>query len=202
MNAPLSAMAESEWPPLAEEMREHLSSKIHAFEALETRMSDESLLEIDTKELWQVQGTKRVNGERVYVDLEDSFSWLDELVPLRVQGIFEFRGAYYFMFARPLIAGETTFDVTFFHGNTAGIPECSPSFAVADCGMCGNVLSDEWAITYDWEPIGLTDGLMDGQDATDAETYISLFREARDACESEGLSKMQSIGIEERKETE
>ena len=197
-----SAIAESEWPPFAEDMRQHVRTYKHTFESLEARMNRESFVAIEAGALWEVRGTRRVNGNREYEDIEDAFSWLDELVPLRVGSVNNWRDSYYFSFAKPIVAGETEFDVTFIHSTGTRLPECSSSFAITDCGTCGDTLSDEWVITYTWIPTGFTDSVMQGQDPSDPEASFSTLSDAMDACRAEGISKMNTAYPEEQTSAE
>ena len=193
--APGNAIAESEWPPFAEEMRRDFQSQKHVFESLEDRMERESLIAVDSSLLWEVQGTWEVGGERHTDELEDSFAWLDELVPLRVRQIERYGGNFQFLRAKPIIAGSTEFDVMVLHDasidDVEGL-ECSIDFAGTECGYCGDIQGDGWIIAYHWKPIGFTDRVMASSESADSQKSYSHLSDALQACYEKEFNKLTS----------
>lgn len=187
------AVAESGWPPFAIDIRQEFVAHKHRLESIESRMQRESYTELDVVKTWEVTGSRRVDNELQFEKPENPDSWLDDLFPLRISNVKQTNSGYRFSRARPVIDGETVFEVIYFHGNITGLLECSTSFSSVDCGYCTDSLSDRWTTMYYWTPTGLSARFADiPYDTELEEAYASKLKELK-ACESKGQSELATL---------
>ncbi len=197
-----SAIADSEWPPFANEIRQEFATHKHRLESVEDRMQRESYTELLVIRTWEVTGSRLVDGELQFEKPEDHDPWVDDLFPLRIDNVKLTGAGYRFSRAKPLIEGDTVFDVIYFHGKMTGLYACSASFASADCGYCGVTTDDGWLTVYHWTPPELSARNMDILDEPDIEEASARFNRRFSACMSEGLAEIASLAESAPEESE
>lgn len=188
-----AALADSEWPPFANEVRQEFVTHKHLLESVEDRMQSESVTELHVRGTWEVSLSRIVDGELQFEEPEDHDPWVDDLFPLRIDNVKLTGAGYRFSRAKPLIEGDTVFDVIYFHGTMTGLHACSASFATADCGYCGVTSDDGWITVYHWTPPELSIRNTDFLDEPDIEEASARFNRKFSACMNEGLAEIASL---------
>ncbi len=188
-----SAIADSEWPPFANEVRQKFATHKHLLESVEDRMQRESYTELDVIGTWEVSLSRLVDGDLQFDKPDDHDPWVDDLFPLRIDNVKLTGAGYRFSRAKPIIDEDRVFDVIYFHGNMTGLHACSASFAIADCGYCGVTSNDGWLTVYHWTPPELSIRNMDILDEPDIEEASARFNRKFSACMKEGLAEIASL---------